>query len=80
MVAVCLSDPRGHVAVVSEIVSEREIKVDHANWKRNQVSLKMSVIDISPNNDWSQVKLESSPGSYGRMYPIKGFIYPTTAS
>ncbi len=73
-------NPRGHVAVVSEIVSEREIKVDHANWKRNQVSLKMSVVDISPNNDWSQVKLESSPGNYGRMYPIKGFIYPTTAS
>lgn len=72
-------NPRGHVAVVSEIVSDREIKVDHANWKRNRVSLKMSVIDISPNNDWSQVKLESQPGSYGRMYPIKGFIYPTTA-
>ncbi|MEM6304286.1 MAG: CHAP domain-containing protein [Pseudomonadota bacterium] len=69
-------NPRGHVAVVSEIVSDREIRVDHANWKRNQVSLGMSVIDISPANDWSQVKLESSPGQYGRMYPIRGFIYP----
>ncbi|MBD3664779.1 CHAP domain-containing protein [Sulfitobacter aestuariivivens] len=73
-------NPRGHVAVVSQIISDREIKVDHANWRRNQVSLKMSVIDISPKGDWSQVKLESQPGSYGRMYPIKGFIYPTTAS
>lgn len=72
-------NPRGHIAVVSEIVSDREIRVDHANWKRNQVSLGMSVIDISANNDWSEVKLESSPGSYGRMYPIKGFIYPNTA-
>ncbi len=31
--------PMGHVAVVSKIVSDREILIDHANWKRNQVSL-----------------------------------------
>ncbi|MFZ1469645.1 MAG: CHAP domain-containing protein [Paracoccaceae bacterium] len=66
----------GHVAVVSEIVSDREIKIDHANWKRNKVSMGMSVIDVSDRGDWSAVKVESQPGSYGRVYPISGFVYP----
>jgi hypothetical protein len=68
--------PMGHVAVVSELVSDREIKIDHANWKRNQVSLGMSVIDISEAGDWSSVKVAYDPGQYGRPYPISGFIYP----
>ena len=66
----------GHVAVVSEVVSEREIRVDHANWDRNKVSLKMDVIDVSDNNDWSAVRLKSQPSAFGSVYPIKGFIYP----
>lgn len=68
--------PMGHVAVVSEVVSPREILIDHANWKRNEVSLKMAVIDVSDSNDWSKVRVESQPDSYGRVYPISGFIYP----
>ncbi len=72
-------NPMGHVAVVSEVVSPREIKVDHANWKRNKISMKMSVIDVSGNNDWSAVRLESQADSYGSVYPITGFIYPDTA-
>ncbi|MEX3313635.1 CHAP domain-containing protein [Sulfitobacter sp. PS-8MA] len=71
------SIPMGHIAVVSEIVSPREIKVDHANWKRDQVSLRMAVIDVSKANDWSAVRLESRPGAFGSTYPINGFIYPT---
>jgi len=73
------SMPMGHIAVVSEIVAPREIRVDHANWKRNQVSLKMTVIDVSKANDWSAVRVESQPGSFGKTYPINGFIYPTGA-
>ncbi|HBB82303.1 MAG TPA: CHAP domain-containing protein, partial [Sulfitobacter sp.] len=46
-------------------------------WKRNEVSLKMAVIDVSENNDWSAVRLESQPGAFGSTYPINGFIYPT---
>lgn len=69
-------NPMGHVAVVSEVVSPREIKVDHANWDRNKISLKMKVKDVSSKNDWSQVRLESQPGSFGSVYPINGFIYP----
>lgn len=68
--------PMGHVAVVSEIVSDREIRIDHANWKRNQVSLGMAVIDVSEKGDWSAVKVAYDPGKYGRVYPISGFIYP----
>ncbi|MDO6587935.1 CHAP domain-containing protein [Salipiger sp. 1_MG-2023] len=66
----------GHVAVVSEVVSERRLKIDHANWNRNKVSLGMLVEDISPRNDWSSVRVESNPGSFGKPYPINGFIYP----
>lgn len=68
--------PLGHVAVVSEVVSPREILIDHANWSRNKVSLKMAVVDVSDKNDWSAVRVESQPGSLGRVYPVNGFIYP----
>lgn len=71
--------PMGHVAVVSKVVSERKILVDHANWKRNKVSLQMVAIDVSPKNDWSAVRLESAGGALGSVYPIKGFIYPRVA-
>ncbi len=70
------SMPMGHIAVVSEVVSEREIKIDHANWLRNQVSLKMAVIDVSKSNDWSAVRVASQPNAFGSVYPINGFIYP----
>ena len=66
----------GHVAVVSEVISPREIRVDHANWERNRVSLKMDVIDVSEANDWSAVRLKSQPTAFGSVYPITGFIYP----
>lgn len=68
--------PLGHVAVVSDVVSPREILVDHANWHRNEVSLGMAVIDVSKGNDWSAVRLESQLERFGRVYPVNGFIYP----
>ena len=71
-------NPRGHLAVVSEVVSDREILIDHANWSRNKVSLRMKVIDVSDKGDWSRVRVESTPGTLGRPYPITGFIYPNT--
>jgi hypothetical protein len=69
--------PLGHVAVVSRIVSDREILIDHANWKRSKVTLGMSAIDVSEAGDWSAVRVESSPGNYGRINPVDGFIYAT---
>lgn len=68
--------PLGHVAVVSDVVTEREVIINHANWHRNKVSLKMSVLDVSKNNDWTLVRVESQPGQYGSHYPVNGFIYP----
>lgn len=71
--------PKGHVAVVSAVVNEREIQIDHANWKSSQVSLGMTVVDISTNNDWSVVKVASEPNSFGRPYPVDGFIWKPVA-
>ncbi|WP_240705157.1 CHAP domain-containing protein [Pacificoceanicola onchidii] len=65
----------GHVAMVSKVVSEREVLIDHANWSRNKVSLGMSVIDVSDKGDWSRVRVMSNPGSYGKVYPVNGFIH-----
>lgn len=73
-------NPRGHVAVVSEIISDREIRIDHANWKRNQVSLGMKVVDISAKGDWSKVRVESTPGTLGRPYPVSGFIHQAAST
>lgn len=66
----------GHVAVVSEVVTDRIVRIDHANWSRNKVSLGMTVEDISARNDWTSVRVESNPGTFGKAYPINGFIYP----
>ena len=68
---------RGHVAVVTEIVSDREIIVDHANWQnKREVDLATPVLDVSPNNDWSMVRVWDIPsGRFGaRTYAISGFI------
>ena len=72
--------PMGHVAVVSEIVSDREIRIHHANWHRNKISLDMGVKDVSKNNDWSRVRVETNPGSYGSVYLIDGFIWDEARS
>lgn len=66
--------PLGHVAVVSKVISAREILVDHANWHRDRVSIGMAVIDVSRNNDWSKVRVESRPDTFGQVYPVYGFI------
>ena len=82
---------RGHVAVVAEVVNRREIVVDHANWAsrrsmRGRVDLAVRVVDISPANDWSAVRVwHADSDSLGRQaYPTYGFIYafgiPDTAS
>ena len=70
------SSGMGHVAVVSEVVSERKVLIDHANWHRNLISLKMPVIDISQNNDWSKVRVEGTPGVLGNARPVHGCVYP----
>ncbi len=72
----------GHVAVVSQVITERYIQISHANWspingRRGQVEENVNVMDVSPNNDWSQVKVWYGPLSdFGTtVYTTYGFIY-----
>jgi surface antigen len=70
--------PSGHVAVVARIISAHEILVDHANWYHGTVSRGMSVIDTSPDHDWTSVAVINPPsGTHGRDYPAYGFVYPS---
>ena len=46
---------RGHVAVVSKLVSAREIRVDHANWLDDgSIYVNDPVEDVSDANDWAR--------------------------
>ncbi|MDT8331283.1 CHAP domain-containing protein [Roseomonas gilardii] len=72
----------GHVAVVQRIVNGREIEIEHANWegpgiRKGTVMRNVSVIDVSPRNDWTAVRVQvgRSDESFGRVYPTYGFIH-----
>lgn len=67
--------PMGHVAVVSGVISDREILVDQANWVRNRITQDTRVVDVSAQGDWSKVKVDNGNGSLGRVNPVYGFIY-----
>ncbi len=74
---------RGHVAVVRALVSPREIRIDHANWLGNgAIYLDDPVADVSPDNDWSQVRVWNiKTGAWGaHIYPVQGFIGPAAGS
>jgi hypothetical protein len=73
--------PSGHVAVVSRVVSGREILVDHANWAsgaaRGRIATDQRVVDVSPGNDWTLVRV-----FYPRIndlgttaFPARGFVH-----
>ncbi|UFN48068.1 CHAP domain-containing protein [Roseomonas sp. OT10] len=71
----------GHVAVVSRVVSPREIRVDHANWAsgglKGLVARDQLVLDVSPRNDWTQVRVWYPPaGVVGNtVFPTYGFVH-----
>ncbi len=76
----------GHVAVVSQVLTDRVIQITHANWSRiggtrGQIEKDVTVIDVSPAGDWSEVKVWYDPvrdlGS--STYPTHGFIYQDAA-
>ena len=70
---------RGHVAVVTRVIDSRTIVIDHANWLNDEkIYLDQPVIDVSANNDWSEVRVWHTPTQrYGaRRYKTRGFIYP----
>ena len=52
----------GHVAVVSRIVEDRVVMLTHANWsrqngERGHAEQDVTLYDVSPRNDWSEVKV-----------------------
>ena len=68
---------RGHVAVVTHIVSAREIRVDQANWENHgEIDHATPVLDVSKKNDWSKVRVwDIRSQSFGaHVYAISGFI------
>lgn len=69
------SMPMGHVAVVSHVISAREVLVDQANWERNRITQDTLVVDVSAKGDWSRVKVANKAGTLGRVNPVYGFIY-----
>ena len=70
--------PDGHVAVVSRVLSPRWILVTQANWVHHRVTEDQPVIDVSPANDWSMVRVWWPPvRAIGASdYPAYGFILP----
>lgn len=67
---------RGHVAVVTALVSKREIRLDHANWQPDAIITDMAVMDVSPANDWTQLRFWNKDARmWGAVYPASGFIY-----
>ncbi len=71
----------GHVAVVSKVINSREIEIDQAHWAQNGVSRNIAVIDVSPANDWTAVRVAlGRQGSFGSIYPTHGFIYNRSAA
>jgi hypothetical protein len=70
--------PIGHVAMVAEIIDDRNVYLNHANWSGpGRIERRALAQDVSPNGDWSMVRVWYGPqGSLGiRANPVFGFIY-----
>ena len=70
--------PSGHVSVVGRVVSDREILVAQANWVRGRITRDEPVLDVSPGNDWSAVRVWWAPSLAlgAATYATYGFIAP----
>ena len=73
----------GHVAAVSKVIDRRTILISHANWspidgQRGKIEENVKVVDVSPGNDWSAVRVWYAPiQALGTAHwPVEGFIYP----
>lgn len=76
------SMPSGHVALVSRVIDDDTVLIDHANWSATgggdgRVRRGVPAIDCSARHDWSTVCVWNSEfRAFGRAYPVAGFIYP----
>ncbi len=73
----------GHVAAVRRVLDDRTIIISHANWStiggvRGHIEEDVRAVDVSENNDWSQVRVWYTPNEAmgGTAWPAYGFIYP----
>jgi hypothetical protein len=76
-------DGRNHLGVVSRLISDREVRIDHANWLNDgNIYIDDPVVDVSPNNDWSEVRVwNAKTRAWGtRVYLVEGFIGPGPAT
>jgi len=74
---------RGHVGVVTALLSDREIRIDHANWLDDgAIYVGDPVVDVSADNDWSEVRVYNpKTGSWGiKTYIVQGFIGPAAST
>ncbi len=74
---------RGHVGVVSELISPREIRIDHANWLGDgAIYLDDPVADVSADNRWAEFRVWNPRSkSWGtKTYLVEGFIGPAKVS
>lgn len=75
--------PLGHVAVVSRILSAREMRITHANWDgglgKGMVDVDQPMRDLSARNDWSLVQVwHPATNDWGSgAHPLAGFILPS---
>lgn len=72
----------GHVAVVAQVIGDREVLLDHANWSHpGRIEHGVRAIDVSEAGDWSQVRVYfAAIGDLGtRVNAVAGFIYPGNA-
>ncbi len=74
----------GHVAAVSKVIDSRTVLIRHANWspingRRGQIEDNVQAVDVSPENDWSAVRVWYGPSQAlgSTHWPLAGFIYPT---
>lgn len=74
----------GHVAAVSKVIDSRTVLIRHANWspingRRGQIEDNVRAVDVSPDNDWSAVRVWYGPSqALGTTHwPLAGFIYPS---
>ena len=78
--------PAGHLALVSRVVDDYTVLIDHANWSATgggdgRVRRGVRAIDCSPYRDWSSVCVWNREfRSFGRPYSTAGFIYPAESA
>jgi hypothetical protein len=72
----------GHVGVVAQVGDDpRMALITHANWgstaaTRGVIHERQPMWDVSPANDWTQVRLMTVHGVPGGIYQTWGFILP----